>query len=141
MLNIKKIKPMFTKLVTTANVYEDDDNTVGGVITKQSGALKEYQTVVAIGSTVREIKIGDVVKINPSRFAVHKRDNNSVVNDMEGGNPVLRYKFDILEMDGKPYMLLEDRDIEYIIEDYEEVKEEIVTSKIILPEKKKIITD
>ena len=36
-------------------------------------------------------------------------------------NPVITYNFDTVEMDGKQCLLLQDRDIEYIIEDYEEV--------------------
>ena len=74
MLKVKKIKPMFTALITTMDKYEHDVTTRGGLIdtTKQQGGLKEYQTVLAVGSSVRDIKVGDIVCVNPTRFAVRK---------------------------------------------------------------------
>lgn len=44
MLRIKKLRPMFTNIVTTMNLYEDDMTTKSGLIdaSKQKGALKEY---------------------------------------------------------------------------------------------------
>lgn len=43
MIRIKKLRPMFTNIVTTMNSY-DEDVTVAGIIDtrKQKGALKEY---------------------------------------------------------------------------------------------------
>ena len=54
MLKIKSIKPLFDSLVTTMNKYEDD-GFKNGVIVKQAGSLKEYQTVIAVGPAVRNI--------------------------------------------------------------------------------------
>ena len=44
MLKIKKVKPMFTALITTMDKYEHDVLTSGGLIdtAKQQGSLKEY---------------------------------------------------------------------------------------------------
>lgn len=125
MIKVKKIKPMFTALITTMNLYESDAVTNGGIIdyTKQKGTVKEYQKVVAVGDSVRGIKVGDLVCIDATRFAVKKNPDNSLKNDIEGGNPILEYRFDIVEMDGKNYMLLQDRDIQFIIEDYEEIED------------------
>ena len=125
MIKVKKIKPMFTALITTMDLYEVDGVTKGGLIdsTKQKGTVKEYQKVVAVGDSVRGIKVGDLVCIDATRFAVRKHKDNSIKTDIEGGNPVLEYRFDIVEMDGKNYMLLQDRDIQFIIEEYEEVEE------------------
>ena len=92
---------------------------------------------MAVGSSVRDIKVGDLVSINPTRFAVHKRDKNSLANDIEGGNPVLEYKFDIRIIDDKPVLLLQDRDIEFVIENWEPVEEK--KSVIIQPPKPEII--
>lgn len=123
MLKIKKIKPMFTSLITTMDKYEQDKITSGGLIdsTKQQGTLKEYQTVLAVGDAVRNIKVGDVVCINPTRFAVKKHKEGSMRDGVITDNPVVTYNFDIVEMNDKQCLLLQDRDIEYIIEDYEEV--------------------
>lgn len=123
MLKVKKIKPMFTSLITTMDKYEQDKLTNGGLIdtAKQQGTLKEYQKVLAVGDSVRNIKVGDLVCINPARFAVKKHKEGSMRDGVITDNPVITYNFDTVEMNDKQCLLLQDRDIEYIIEDYEEV--------------------
>lgn len=125
MIRVKKLRPLFTALLTTMNLYDEDTVRAGGIIdpTKQKGTVKEYQKVVAVGDSVRGIKVGDLVCIDATRFAVRKHKDNSIKTDIEGGNPILEYRFDIVEMDGKNYMLLQDRDIQFIIDEYEEVEE------------------
>jgi len=80
MLKIKKIKPMFTALVTSMERYNADKYTTGGIIdpTKTKTGLKEYQKVIAVGGSVREIKVGDLVCINPTRFAVKEHKENTL---------------------------------------------------------------
>lgn len=123
MLKINKIKPLFTALITTMDKYEQDKITEGGLIdtSKQQGTLKEYQRVLAIGDAVRGIKVGDLVCVNPARFAVRKHDKGSMRDGVITDNPVVTYNFDVVEMGGNQCLLLQDRDIEYVIEDYEEV--------------------
>lgn len=125
MIKVKKLKPLFTALITTMDLYETDGTTTGGLIdaTKQRGTVKEYQKVVAVGDSVRGIKVGDLVCIDATRFAIRKHKDNSIKTDIEGGNPILEYRFDIVEMGDKKYMLLQDRDIQFIIDEYEEVEE------------------
>ena len=124
---------MFTNIVTTMNSYEDDVVTAAGLIdsTKQRGALKEYQTVIAVGNAVRDINPGDVVCINPIRYAQYKHHKNSL-KDLASGNPVTGYNFNVVEIDGKDCLLLHDQDIRYVIEDYEEVPDP-APSQIIHP--------
>lgn len=135
MLKVKKIKPLFTSLITTMDKYEQDKITDGGLIdtTKQQGTLKEYQTVLAVGDSVRNIKVGDLVCVNPARFAVRKHEKGSMRDGIITDNPVVGYNFDIVEMDGKNCLLLQDRDIEFIIEDFEEVPDPI-PSPLIQPD-------
>ena len=135
MLKVKKIKPLFTSLITTMDKYEQDKITDGGLIdtSKQQGTLKEYQTVLAVGDSVRNIKVGDLVYVNPARFAVRKHEKGSMRDGIITDNPVVGYNFDIVEMDGKSCLLLQDRDIEFIIEDYEEVPDPI-PSPLIQPD-------
>lgn len=123
MLRINKIKPLFTSLITTMDKYEQDIITDGGLIdtSKQQGTLKEYQTVLAIGDSVRNIKVGDLVCVNPSRFAVKKHREGSMRDGVITDNPIVTYNFDIVEMGGKQCLLLQDRDINFIIEESEEV--------------------
>lgn len=132
MLKVKSIKPLFTSLITTMDKYEQDKITDGGLIdaSKQQGTLKEYQTVLAVGDSVRNIKVGDLVCVNPARFAVRKHEKGSMRDGVITDNPVVGYNFDIVEMDGKNCLLLQDRDIEFIIEDFEEVPDSIPPSLI-----------
>lgn len=132
MLKIKKIRPMFTSLITTMDKYEQDKLTDGGLIdtSKQQGTLKEYQKVLAVGDSVRGIKVGDLVCVNPARFAVRKHDKGSMRDGIITDNPVVTYNFDVVEMDDKQCLLLQDRDIEYVIEDYEEIPDPTPSSLI-----------
>ena len=138
MIKIKKIKPMFTALVTTMNKYKED-TIVGGLInpSKGKGSLMEYQTVLSVGSSVKDIKVGDLVCIHPSRFAIKKHKEGSLKDGVITDNPVITYNFDVVEMDGQQCLLLQDRDIDFIIEEYEEITDK--SSNIIQPEEKKII--
>lgn len=136
MLHIKSIKPLFTSIVTTANKF-DKDMTDGTLIVAKKGDMKSWQTVVAVGTTVRDIKVGDTVMINPENYLVRKFSKDSIQNDMDN-NPILRYDFRWVTMDnekGEPedYLLLNDRDILYVFEGEE--KEDV----IINPKKPKII--
>jgi co-chaperonin GroES (HSP10) len=133
-LNIKSIKPLFNTVITTADKYEEDAM-IGDIIdaSKQQGTLKEYQTVVAVGSVVRDIKVGDLVSIDPTRFAVKKYDKDSIRQDIAGGNPVVGYNFDFITMDNKTYLMIQDRDVEFIISEYEEIDNspsDIITTTI-----------
>ena len=124
MLKIKKVKPMFTALVTSMDKY-DQDVKIGKLIdaTKQQGTIKEYQRVLAVGDSVRGIKVGDLVSINPTRFAVKKHQAGSLKDGIITDNPVVTYNFDIVYIDNKPCLLLQDRDIEFVIEEWEEIPE------------------
>ena len=133
MIKIKKIKPMFTSILTTMDTYEDDV-TCNSIIVKTKGTIKEYQKVVAVGDTVRSVKVGDLVCINPKRYAVVKHQEGSLQDGVISDNPVVRYNFDIIEMNDTPYLLLQDSDISYIIEEFEEIKNE----KLIVPDTKLI---
>ena len=121
MLKVKKIKPMFTSLITTMDKYEEEVKTVDGLVdtAKQVGGLKEYQKVLAIGDSVRGIKVGDLVCVNPSRFAVRKHQAGSLKDGIVSDNPITTYNFDVIEMGGEQCLLLQDRYIDFIIEDYE----------------------
>lgn len=133
MIKIKKIKPMFTAILTTMDTYEDDV-TCNSIIVKTKGTIKEYQKVVAVGDTVRSVKVGDLACINPKRYAVVKHQEGSLQDGVISDNPVVRYNFDIIEMNDTPYLLLQDSDISYIIEEFEEIKNE----KLIVPDTKLI---
>lgn len=125
MINVKEIKPLYDKIVTTMEKYAADEYIDGSTIldsTKTSGALKEFQKVISVGSMVREIKPGDIVCINPKDYAVHKVKPNSLKQDLME-DTIVGYNFNVVEMDHKKYLLLKDRDIVYVVTKYEEEKE------------------
>lgn len=126
MLVIKKIQPMYTKILTTMCKYEEDEMIAGGLIdsTKTQGTLKEYQTIVAVGNSVRNVKVGDLVCVNPERYAVKKHEAGSLKDGVITDNPVIKYNFNIMELEGVPHLLLDENDVSFIITDYEEVKEQ-----------------
>lgn len=131
---------MFSGLITTMNKYEDYTITKSGIIdaTKQIGTLKEYQTVIAVGPIVRDINVGDVVWINPRRFAKMKHTPGSLNDGIVQDNLVESYNFDVVKIDGKDCLLLQNGDIDFVVEDYEEI-EDAPPSQIINPAKPSII--
>ena len=94
-MKINKIKPLFNRILVTADKYEDDiiEN---GIIRTTKGTLKEYQKVLAVGSTVRDIKVGDLVLINPIRYAVKKHREGSLKDGVITDNPVVSYNFNLV---------------------------------------------
>ena len=138
MLKINKIKPVFNKIVTTCDVYQMGKST-GGIIIKTNGTIKEYQRVEAVGSTVRDIKVGDIVMINPKRYLVARHnDKPDSVKNVNGDEVTFSVDFPILEYGGKKHLLIYDQDIDYII-DGEEVEDEQTKSSLILPNNKIIV--
>ena len=121
MLNIKKIRPLFTKIVTTLDRYEEDQTTKGGLVVakKQAGSVKEYQRIVAVGSNPAGLKVGDIVMINPARYAVMKHKQGSLKDGVIEDNPVIGYNLPIIELDGVPHLLLETPYVDFVIEEYE----------------------
>lgn len=136
MLHVTKIKPLFDHLLITADRFEKD-MVHSGVILAKKGDLKLWQTVVAVGSVVRDIKVGDKVMINPNDFAVKKYNKNSVQNDLDN-NPVLTYNFPFETVDDekgnpKDYLYISDRNVKYVFEGIEK------DDSLILPGNPKLI--
>lgn len=141
MLHITKVQPQFTGIITTARRYEKDSKK-GSIVVGVKGALKQWQTVVSVGSTVRDISVGDKVMINIDNFAVRKYSKDSIQNDLDN-NPVTSYKLDWVIIDdenGNPTecLLISDRDVLYTFEGYEDEdnEEEDEKPSIIIPERK-----
>lgn len=122
MKRIKMIKPLFNALVTTMDAYEEDVKLPSGLTDTQrlKGTLKEYQTVVAVGSMVKDIKVGDKVAINPKRYAVMKHKEDSLKNDITDTNMVIGFNFNTIKLGGVEHLLLYDSDISYIITEEED---------------------
>lgn len=140
MLKINKIKPLYTKLITTADKYKNDQK-VGNILdaNRLEGRYKEYQKVVSIGSSVREVKVGDLVLIDPSRYIKRKFSDNSLREDFVE-NPIISIDIPTVLMGDTDYFMLDERDIVYIIEESEEIPDPVEES-IIIPKKRKLIVN
>ena len=75
--------------------------------------------MIAVGTSVRTVKEGDLVCINPDRYAVRKFSNDSVKNDLLE-NTVTRYNFNVVKIEDKDYLLLDEADVEFVVEDWED---------------------
>ena len=123
---VKGIKPMFNHIVTTMDRYEDDQHNGALIdVKRQSGMIKDVQRVVAVGTTVTSLHVGDIVKINPTRYM---RVGNSV-KDLDKSQNDIKFEFPVVEMSDKNYLFLFDTDIDYIITEYEYEVEAIPDSK------------
>ena len=120
-------------MLVTKEEYDGETAENGVIIPK--GNLKEYQKVISVGPMVRSIQVGDLVCVNPKRYAVYKYKGDSLKGDMEHMQKVVSYNFNVVKMDGVDYLLITDQDVDFVIEEYEEVQ----GSNLILP-RTKIIT-
>ena len=137
MIKVKKITPMFNRIVTTANRVEMDQKVNGIIIPeKLKGGYDEYQTVIAVGSMVHNLKPGDLVCIDPSAYGrpVHKEHIDSV-KGLSDDTVQMAYYIPTIEVDGKECMFIADRDIAYKVDDYEEIKNDnpvVITPPVII---------
>ena len=121
MLKIKKIKPMFNKLLTTCWLYENNVENDGIIdASKEAGSIMEYQKVLAVGPFVKHVKVGEWVLVNPTRYQVMKHKEGSMNDGVIQDNAVLSYNFPILPINGEPCLYLYDSDIDFVIKDWEE---------------------
>jgi threonine dehydrogenase-like Zn-dependent dehydrogenase len=116
---------MFTTVITTAEMLEEKDMMVGSIIdvSKAKKTIKEFQKVVAVGPHVNSIQVGDLVCVNPIRFGKPYQKRNSLNQATEEYETMMSYQFDFIEIDGQTCLKLQDRDIDYVVEEYEEVED------------------
>lgn len=124
MLKLRKVTPIGSQVLVTKNLYGWDDFDAFGIIIHKRGELKTYQQVLAVGKDVSFVKPGDTVEINLYKYAVFKDDSNSVkaMND----NPIVELRLNEVEMvdaEGEPItcIIIDQRDIRYIMDDFDEV--------------------
>lgn len=139
MKKLIKVTPMFNRIITSMDTYEQDQYRDGLLDnTKQKGSLKEYQTVLAVGTTVRDIKVGDLVCIDPTRYMVVKHRDKSLQGNIMGDDMSAGYKFNTIRLGDKECLMLFDQDISFIINESKDV-EDPRSPVIIQPEKPNII--
>lgn len=128
MFKIKKVKPMFTGIVTTATKYVGDQFADKGKLLldtrKLAGSINPYQRVVAVGNMVSDLKEGDIVCINFKRYTFANHKPGSTETTLTGGkvqhdNYQASIEIPSIEIDGTQYLYIQNNDIEYIVTDYE----------------------
>ena len=122
MFTIKKVRPLFTGVVTTARKYVGETTTAGGLIvdtTKMEGTLNNYQIVTAVGTMVKDLKEGDIVKINYKRYAKAKHLPGAIEDNIQSDNMSVVYEIPMINIAGEEYLFIQNNDIEYVVEDYE----------------------
>ena len=135
-MNIKKIKPLFTAVVVTANIYPRDYKE-NGLISPKANKLNEYQTVVAVGDSCRGVEEGALVCIDLSSYAQWKYKKSSVKSDMEElNNEIVGYNVPQINIDGKDCLYLDIRDIKYIVQEFDNKENE---EQVIITPSKNII--
>lgn len=142
MLNLRRIKPVGSQVLVTEELYGWDDENAAGIIVNKKGDLKSYQTVIAVGDDVKFVKPGDLVEINLYKYAIFKEDPNSVKAGAD--NPIVGLRLNEVEMvnkDGEytPCFIIDQREVKYIIEDYDEVRYNKKDELVKIPKKKLIL--
>lgn len=63
------------------------------------------------------------MKINPSKYAIYKqRQTPNVAEEIEGySRQLMGYSFNTVEIAGEKHLLLQDNDIEYVVEEFENI--------------------
>ena len=133
MIKLKKVTPMFNKIITTAEFTEELSES--GIITNTKKSVDEFQTVIAVGDSVRSIKVGDVVCVDPNRYAVRKYKKDSVKADIEEyANTIIDYEIPLIILDGVKHLMIMDSDVLFIVDDYEKIepKQIIDNTKVLM---------
>lgn len=111
----RKIKPTTNHIVTTMDKYEEDDSKLVLDVKELAGTVKDTQRVVAIGPLVRDIKVGDYVRICPDRYIKVKHTLAEELNEKE---MQVSINFPIVDLEDGRYLFLYESDVDYVIEEF-----------------------
>lgn len=111
----RKIRPTTNHIVTTMDKYEEDDSKLVLDVKELAGTVKDTQKVVAIGPLVRDIKVGDYVRICPDRYIKVKHTLAEELNEKE---MQVSINFPIVDLEDGRYLFLYESDVDYIIEEF-----------------------
>ena len=111
---------MFTGIVTTAKKYVGGIPTSGGLLidaTKMEGMLNSFQTVIAVGKMVTDVKPGDIVHLNLKRYLMAKHLPGKIEDNVQADNMQARYEIPMVTLDDQECLLIQNTDIDYVVED------------------------
>lgn len=124
MFKVKKVRPLFTGVVTTAERYSGDGaaTTASGLVVdvrRMDGMLNTYQRVVAVGRMVSDVKEGDIVKLDLRRYLQVRHVPGQVEDKVQLDDVSAYYEVPSIELDGRECLLLQNNDIQYVVEEWE----------------------
>ena len=93
-------EPMFNKIIITLNTEEVDNNLV-----LSDNTMSETQIVMAKGSSVHNLEVGDKVLLDLDKMSVKE------VNPDNAYETISRIKIDPIMVDGVMYAIIEDRTV------------------------------
>lgn len=146
-INLKKIKPLANYIIVTADRYTIEEcTTINGIFkANQERMLKPFQKIVSASSFAEKEGFipGQYVAINIMRYGYSKQSPDSLktsTQSREEYNAKMEFSVPTVVLDGVEHLKLGTNDIEFIIEDFEEVEMEIpeVKSDLILPDNRLI---
>lgn len=124
--NIKKVRPLFTGVITTATKIVGEMTTAAGLIdvTKREGTLNNFQTVVSVGKMVTDVKPGDIVCLNFKRYKAVKHLPGTIGEDnIQTDTMLADYEIPQIILDGVPHLFIQNNDIEFVVEEFDGVDE------------------
>lgn len=120
---IKKIRPRFNGVITTATKYVGDQYADKGSLIldtrRQSGTLNLFQRVVSVGPMVHDIKEGDVVKLNLKRYKMANHAKGQLEDNVQHDDLQAEYSIPMIDLEGVTYLNIMDNDIDFVVTDYE----------------------
>lgn len=125
MIKLKDITPVYTSILTTFDKYSMPATIGDSKIidpTKACDMVKEYQTVLKVGNMVKLVKPGDIIAINPMKYAQYKQvKQNSLREDLESyKKDIVGFNFPTIELNDVERGLFDERDILYIVNEFSE---------------------
>lgn len=111
----RKIRPTVNHIVTTMDRYEEDDSKILIDAKELAGVVKEIQKVIAVGPLVRDIKVGDYVRICPDRYIKVK---HTLAEELDDKEMQISINFPVVDLEDGRYLFLYESDVDYVIEEF-----------------------
>ena len=116
--------PISNNMVITANLVKRDS----AIILNERPQFQAVQQVLAVGPRVEDVKVGDWIYMDVSRYMRHVKTKSEIKVGI-GGQDMIKEEFVPPEFmapgDDEIYFKITDREIEMIVNDYEALPEEM----------------
>lgn len=114
-INIKKIKPSYNYIQTTA----DTDTEAKGFMRDPYCQYSEIQRIISVGPLVTNYKVGDLIMVSYAKYRRTSIPKGSAREELNGMQELVHYTIPTLIINDVEYLILTDSDISLVIEDYD----------------------